>query len=469
MGFDLHVSVSAVTVFIQGILSFFSPCVFPLIPLYIGYLSGGTVTYTESGEAVYDRKKVLLHTVCFVLGISFAFFLLGLGFSAIGSFFREKQTWIAGIGGIIVVLFGLYQLGLFGTSEFLSKDRRLPLQTGKAVMSPVTALIMGFTFSFAWTPCVGPALASVLLMTASADSRAAGFWLIGLYTLGFVLPFLLVGFFTTGLLSLFRKHRNAVKYTVRIGGALMVLMGIMMITGQMNRVTGYLAGLPGNSTAGTLTSGETDETEVITEQEEYVTEADERISEEYPITADDSETEAVAPVESISETEAVTPAEDITETETAAVQKIPAIDFTLTDQYGNVHSLADYKGKTIFLNFWATWCPPCRSEMPDIQKLYEQYDTEGEDAVVILGAASPNYGQEGSEEEIAAFLEQNGYTYPVLMDSSAELFTRYGIYSLPTTFMIDRDGNVFGYITGQLSEDIMVDIIEQTRTGIRNS
>jgi cytochrome c-type biogenesis protein len=145
----------------------------------------------------------------------------------------------------------------------------------------------------------------------------------------------------------------------------------------------------------------------------------------------------------------------------------PAPDFQLQDQYGNTHTLEDYKGKTIFLNFWATWCPPCRAEMPDIQKLYESYSQEGEDALIVLGVAAPEMGQEKDEEGIQAFLEENGYTYPVLMDTTGELFYTYGIQSFPTTFMIDRDGNVFGYISGQLTMDMMESIIRQTMEGKR--
>ena len=140
----------------------------------------------------------------------------------------------------------------------------------------------------------------------------------------------------------------------------------------------------------------------------------------------------------------------------------------MTDQYGETHTLADYKGKIIFLNFWATWCPPCRAELPDIQKLYEEYAAAGDDSVVMIGVAAPGYGGEKSAEEIAAFLEENGYTYPVLMDEGGELFLQYGVYSYPTTFMIDKDGNVFGYASGQLSEDIMRDIIRQTVEGKRD-
>lgn len=157
MGFSVDVSVPALTVFFQGLLSFFSPCVLPLIPLYVGYLSGGTGTRGEDGRMHYKRSKVMLHTLFFVLGVSFAFFVLGLGVSAAAGFFKTNQMLFARIGGILVAAFGFYQLGMLGESKVLGKERRLPFRLDSIAMSPLTALLMGFTFSFAWTPCVGPA------------------------------------------------------------------------------------------------------------------------------------------------------------------------------------------------------------------------------------------------------------------------------------------------------------------------
>lgn len=417
MGFSLDVSVPVLTVFLQGLISFFSPCVLPLLPLYIGYLSGGTGKW-EDGKFYYKKSKVMINTLFFVIGISFAFVLLGLGVSAVGSFLNSNQELFAKIGGVLVVLFGLYQLGIFGNSDFLGKERRLPFRLDKLAMSPFAALFMGFTFSFAWTPCVGPALTSVLLMAASTGTRAAGMGLIGVYTLGFVLPFLAVGIFATSLLGLFRKHMKVVQYTVKIGGILMIIMGILMFTGKMNAVTSYLSNI----------SSSQENTENVSGTEE----------------------ETGSP-------------EETSETEDSKV--IPALDFTLKDQFGNTHTLADYKGKTIFLNFWATWCGPCKAELPDIQKLYEKYSEETEEEVVVLGVAGPKMGNEKTEEEIIEFLEENELTYPVLMDTDWTLFQGYGISSFPTTFMIDKEGNVFGYVPGQLSYDIMEDIIRQTKEG----
>lgn len=446
MGFSLDVSVPALTVFLQGLVSFLSPCVLPLIPLYIGYLSGGTRTVGEDGKVTYKRSKVMTNTIFFVVGVSFAFFLLGFGVSTLGHFFNRNQMMFARIGGILIILFGLYQLGVFGTSAVLGREHRLPFRLDSMAMSPVTALIMGFTFSFAWTPCVGPALASVLIMAASAKTQAAGFLLIGVYTLGFILPFLAVGLFTTTLLDLFKKHVKIVAYTVKVGGVLMILMGVLMFTGKMNDVTGYLSDVSLPKGTESVRPEETESLPVETEAGK----------------ADTNETAAEPSGAQNGETQA-----EIEETATEAVELPPAIDFTLTDQYGNTHTLSDYKGKTVFLNFWATWCPPCRAEMPDIQKLYETYSTEGDDALIVLGVAGPGQGREKSEEEVKQFLEDNGYTYPVLMDTTGEQFVNYGVYSLPTTFMIDRDGNVFGYASGQLSEDMMKSIIEQTMEGKR--
>ena len=427
MGFSIETSVSAVTVFLQGALSFFSPCVLPLVPLYVSYLAGGAAVVDADGVRRYPRGRIFLNTLFFVVGISFAFFLLGLGLTALGSFFSDYQVWFARASGVIILLFGLYQLGLGKRSLVLEREHRLPFRLDKLAMNPATALVLGFTFSFAWTPCVGPTLSSVLLMASSAESSAAGFLLIGVYTLGFVLPFLAVGLFTGAVLDFFKSHQNVVRYTVKIGAVLLIAMGLLTLTGAAGSISADLAAISG-----------TVQEAPAAPQEDVSSGGDQDAGGE---TGGQAQEDAESPV-------------------------VPAPDFTLTDQFGNSHTLSDYEGQTVFLNFWATWCGPCKMEMPDIQALYEEWGENAGD-LVVLGVAGPDIGQEGSAEDIAAFLEENGYTYPVVMDDTGALFYQYGISAYPTTFMIDTAGNVFGYVQGAISREIMDDIVDQTMTGQR--
>ena len=420
MNFDISTNISIIAVFLQGLLSFLSPCVLPLIPLYMGYLASGTQTVDKNGNVSYKRSVVMINTLFFIIGISFAFFLLGLGFTVVGQFFSDFKQIIIIIGGLVITLFGLVQLGVLQLNVGLMKEKRLGFKM-KSKLNPITALIFGFVFSFAWTPCVGPALTSVLLMTSASETMFQGLLLIGIYTIGFVIPFIFLGLFTTQILNLIKRKQNIVKYTVKIGGIILILVGLFMV---------YMGVT--NNTVGDTTTQEVENVEFV----------DSNVSEEIDETDNVDDTEL----------------QDI-------------VDFTLVDQNGVEHTLSEYKGKIVFLNFWATWCGPCRSEMPDIQELYEEYGENTGD-VVFLGVANPknaeniiSQNQEGTVSEITEFLSENGYTYPTVMDLTGSVFYNYGIQSFPTTFMITEDGKVFGYISGALSKDMMLDIINQTRNG----
>ena len=424
--------VNFLLVFLEGILSFFSPCVIPLIPVYIGYLAGNAKHTDENGVIRYERKKVFFHTVFFVLGISFAFFILGLSFTAIGSFFGEHRTLMTRLGGILIVLLGLFQVG-FLDFKFLQREHKLHPRLNIKEVNPLIAFVMGFTFSFAWTPCVGPALSSVLIMASGAKSAMTGNLLVLVYALGFVIPFLLLGLFTTQVLEFLRGKQKLLKYTVKAGGVLLILIGIITFTGWMNGITSYLSALriPDSGT---------------------------------------SQSEPAAPVSSESAAPSGAPSSEASSREDAPPAPV-APGFTLVDQDGNTHTLSDYKGKVVFLNFWATWCPPCQKEMPHIEELYKEYGENTGD-VIFLGVANPKtdenpYGQDKSPEEIAAFLSDKGYTFPTVMDTTGDVFAQYGISAFPTTFMISADGTVFGYAPGAMTKEMMQSVIQQTLDGKR--
>lgn len=131
-----------------------------------------------------------------------------------------------------------------------------------------------------------------------------------------------------------------------------------------------------------------------------------------------------------------------------------APDFSLKDQYGVVHSLKKYKGKVIFLNFWATWCPPCKKEMPDIENIYKEYGKNKKD-VVILGVNSEK------TKDVKKFLSEKNYSFPTVIDENSEVMRKYFIQAFPTSFVIDKEGNVYGYVMGGLTGEQIKQVIEE--------
>jgi len=240
-GLILTDNISFLLVFFEGLLSFFSPCVIPLIPVYISYLAGNGKKINDDGTITYERKKVLLNTLFFMAGISSTFFILGLSFSTLGTFLNMNKVLLSRIGGIIIIALGLFQVGILNFN-FLKHEKRFyfELNKNKNKMNPIVAFVMGFTFSFAWTPCIGPALSSVLILASNANSSIKGNLLVLVYTVGFVLPFLALGLFTTQTLNFFKEKRNLMKYTIKIGGVILIIIGIMTFTGLFNNITKFL-------------------------------------------------------------------------------------------------------------------------------------------------------------------------------------------------------------------------------------
>ncbi|MEF9951997.1 MAG: cytochrome c biogenesis protein CcdA [Clostridium sp.] len=404
-------NISFVLVFFEGLVSFLSPCVIPLLPIYITYLAGNAKIDNGDGTYTYKRGRVMLHTGFFVLGVSTAFFLLGISFTAIGGFLNDNKVMFQRIAGSIIIILGIIQLGVF-KPRFMQREHKINVDLAGKKMNPFLAYIIGFTFSFAWTPCVGPALSSVLILASSSSSSFVGNMLVLVYALGFVIPFLLLGLFTSQVLNFFKNNKKFMSYTIKIGAVIMIAIGIMTFTGVINNVSSILGG--------------------STPQTQGTTKPKEEAKEEVPPT-DEADTR--------------TP-----------------FDFKMVDQYGKTHKLSDYKGKTVFLNFWATWCPPCIKEMPEIEEIYKEYGLNKKD-VIILTVIAPELGREGDKESIIRYAKEQGYTMPILFDETASVNKDYRISAYPTTYMIHKDFRVYGYVSGGLNKTQMREIIEQTRNG----
>ncbi|MEG0772236.1 cytochrome c biogenesis protein/redoxin [Clostridium sp.] len=423
-------------VFVEGLLSFLSPCIVPILPVYISILSNSSGKDFEQGKVNFLKTPLFRNTILFILGISSTFFILGTSINAFSKFLISNKEDIIRMGGVIIILMGLFYMGCLNI-PMLQQERKMRINTEN--MNPVTAYILGITFSFGWTPCVGPMLASVLIMASGADSIITGNLMIAVYTLGFTLPFIILAAFYKNMfkyLNKVKQHMNEIK---KIGGLILIISGIIMVLGGADKVRGYIDDMISKPSK-------------IVEEKTGVREESNPSKDKEDSPNIDNEATGKGNIE-----ENGIESGNIGEEEQNALL---APDFKLVDQYGKAHSLIDYKGKVVFLNFWATWCPPCREEMPHIEELYKEYNKNEED-IVILGVAIPNVGREGSTEDIKNFLQNEGYTFPVVFDEDAKLLNKYFINAFPTTFIIGKEGNVINYIPGAMDKETMRAVISE--------
>ena len=375
-------------IFLEGLISFFSPCVIPLIPLYMSYLATNAKEIDKDGNVTYKKKVVLIYTLFFILGISMSFFILGLSFTGLGLFFKDNRKIFLEVGGILIVILGLFQLGILKV-DFLNKEKKLKINFNPNKMTKKTAFLMGFLFSFAWTPCVGPALSSTLIMASTASTALIGNLFVLVYALGFLLPFIILGLFTTKVLNIIKRKQNILNYVVKLGALIIIFMGIFV------SYTGFT-------------------------------------------------------MESVKDKETVT--------STGKVELATPINFTLKDQNGNTHTLDDYIGKTIILHFYAIDCFACLDELPNIEKLYNDYN-QNKDDVIILGIANTS---RNPKKDIKKFLTKNNYTFTSL-NASNKLFNKYYVTTYPNTYIINSNGNIVFTSFGSMTYDTLKEEIEKVR------
>ena len=209
-------------IFLEGILSFLSPCVLPLIPLYMSYLAGDGKTADEEGNIHYDRVRVFVSTLFFTLGISLTFFLLAAAVSALKDYIDDYSEIISIVGGTLLIVFGLHETGIIHI-DILDRDGRLKIDLHPERMNFLKAFLLGFVFSLGWSPCIGPMMANALLLSAVSET---GYLYILAYTLGMIIPFLITGLFTTWILNLFSRKKNLLKWTLKLAGIILILFGI---------------------------------------------------------------------------------------------------------------------------------------------------------------------------------------------------------------------------------------------------
>lgn len=226
-------NVSLVVAFGAGLLSFFSPCILPLIPVYIFYISGTTMA-----DVQVNRRKTMVRTVGFVLGFTIIFILMGSTASALGRIFLRGRIWFTRISGVLLLTFGLQMLGVLHL-PFLEMEKRLqgPRKTG----SWATSILIGMAFAAGWTPCFGPILASILILAGQSDTTAQGMLLLLVYSLGMGIPFLLTAFFIDHFKGFLAKNERLIRLLPKLGGVVMVIFALLLLLDKMSRVVSWFS------------------------------------------------------------------------------------------------------------------------------------------------------------------------------------------------------------------------------------
>lgn len=221
--------------FIAGVLTFLAPCTFPLVPGYLGFISGVSVHGRHSKKELQGiRKKVFLNGLLYVIGFSVVFILFGTLFGAAGVALAKYRLILTRIGGILVIFFGLYLMHIFKLPffNFLNKQKKLSFASSLTPGKPSSSFLFGASFAFGWTPCVGPVLGSILVLASTSGQIASGAFLLFIFSLGLALPFLLLAL---GIGHAFEYVKRISKYLDVIsivGGALLVLLGILLVSGN---------------------------------------------------------------------------------------------------------------------------------------------------------------------------------------------------------------------------------------------
>src|SRR5712692_10683249 len=227
---ELSLATIGVALF-AGLLSCLSPCTLPLVPAYLSYISGVSADRLQAEIPGAVRRQVLLNAVAFVLGLSIVFTLLGASASAIGHFLQVSQEWLARIGGVVIVIFGLNMLGILKIGV-LAREARLDFARRPAPGYAGSA-VMGAAFGVGWTPCVGPFLGAVLTMAAQTESLGAGMLLLFTYALGMGVPFIAAGLAIGSLSALLKGLRKHAARIEAASGVLVIVMGVLVLSGQL--------------------------------------------------------------------------------------------------------------------------------------------------------------------------------------------------------------------------------------------
>ena len=383
-----------------GLLSFFSPCILPLLPVYVGVLT------TDASSDTLGLGRRCANTIAFVLGICCVFVTLGAGAGALGSTFDSSYVAIA--LGILVFIFGLHLAGVIRI-PFLNRERRANLSKIQ-VRGILGAFVLGLAFSFGWTPCVGPILGTILALAAEQGSAAVGAGLLLVYALGLCVPFVVITLAANVALAKLRALHKYLPILQRIGGALIAIMGLWLVFSQVSAL------------------GVQQRANEASQQDNQTA----SVNDARGASAGDASTEGLS----------------------GAWKNV-----VLTDLDGNKHRLSDLKGTPVYFEFWGSWCDSCVADLGQLHEVHAAHAAVGD--VTVVSVVTPGFYGEREQDDFVAWARDNGVEVPVWMDVNCSLATHLNVSAFPTSVFVNSAGDIAKIRLGAIDRDELESLLAE--------
>ena len=381
----MHVSLFNIFIaFLGGLFSFLSPCVLPLVPGYISLMSGVSIDHlkTEGGSAA--RRAVILNSLAFNAGLSVIFLALGGAAGLIGSAIINN-VWVRVIGGLIIIVFGLHLIGLLKIKYLYKDTRQFSNEKPHGMLGSLT---LGIAFAAGWTPCIGPILGGIIGLAATSGGWKSGLLLAAFYSAGLAVPFLITGLAINQFLGFYSKFRRHLHKVEVASGIVLILIGLLIMSNRLTVLAStWLA--------------------------KYLPNPESHLK--------------------LKEDPAGKPT-----TTASNFPAAPDVQFTKLD--GTVMRLADLRGRVVLLNFWATWCGPCRNEIPSLSGMQKDLEARG---LIVVGVS-----YDDTADLVRRFQKDIPQSYQIVL-GGREVDSQLPSQPLPTTYIIDRQGRIREKMIGE--------------------
>ncbi len=392
-------NITVLIAFLAGLASFLSPCVLPLVPGYISLISGVSVDHLKGADGTDSRasarRAVILNSLAFNAGLSVIFISLGAAAGLVGAAILSNP-YVRIIGGLVIIAFGLHLVGVLKIGALYRDTRKFADDKPRGVFG---AFALGLAFAAGWTPCIGPILGGIIGLAATSGGWKSGLYLSSFYAAGLALPFLLTGLLLNqflGFYTWFRRHLHKVEV---VSGVMLIAIGLLIATNNVTRMAAVAS-------------------KVIPNAEGWLMARVEK--------------------QNAGGVDGGGASNSVTAGNAATAKPAPAIELKTLD--GQAFQLSELRGQVVLLNFWATWCVPCRAEIPELNAMQRDLGPRG---FKVIGVTTSD-----EAETVRAYQRDVQQDYTILLGTS-DAESTYSVVGLPTTFVIDREGRIRQTIVGE--------------------